>query len=487
MAIRIKILFLIVYAISGSLLAQSSFIKWIETPLDDRLSILEYFDNHGVYFYSYDTGEYDNSEYGNYLSYSKYYIIADSALNTIDSIQLNSKEGYFLSSLRFLSESEDEIILFGSALDTVTYDEQLYMVWLNNELGIIKDSLYGLPDRDDVMAGFLINHDNHVVFSRRFPLEKEVNETEMKMVFWEFDMEGNEIIYKEDKIPAMPLHEGFDMTEKKRYQFQAMYDVALFNYDLSYDTSYSWYEMMFHFETAKQIDETKYFLIGDYNSVIPPFTYEDFDLAFMIMDDEQDYYNLQKFGTVDTNEMFTNLDFITLDTLFIGGQKWVQPGPFDSWVTVYKTNLNGDIFFLKNFGGYGRNILNFMLATPDGGCIAGCTYWDFYENPDEVIRDIVFLKFNSKGDLVTSIPENTPTIIISDFSIFPNPGSGYLYINSAKENLQIRLFDFTGKLVVEKCFDKSISINTEQLPKGIYSYKIFQKGVQLESGKWMKD
>ncbi|RLD52898.1 MAG: hypothetical protein DRJ05_17015, partial [Bacteroidetes bacterium] len=251
--------------------------------------------------------------------------------------------------------------------------------------------------------------------------------------------------------------------------------------------SYSWWEERFSFEGVKKIDNSRYFLVGYYNNNWPPFYYEDIDLAFMIMDDEMNYYNLQFYGTLDTNEYHTRFDFHTIDTLFIGGYKKVQPGPYDSWVTVYKTNLNGDVLFYKNFGGYGYYYMDALLATPDGGCIAGCRFWDFYENPDSPIYDIVLLKFDSNGGLVTSTQENTPPILISDFSIFPNPGSDCLNINSAKKDLQIRLFDLSGKLVLEKGFEKSVSLNTSQLPKGVYSYQILQNNILLENGKWVKE
>jgi hypothetical protein len=207
----------------------------------------------------------------------------------------------------------------------------------------------------------------------------------------------------------------------------------------------------------------------------------------MIMDDEQNFYNLQKFGTVDSSEWDVRLDYLTTDTLFIGGLKEVKPGPIDSWATIFKTNLDGDIFFQKNFGGYGRYGINFLLATPDGGCIAGCTYWDFYEYPDEIIRDIVFLKFTSNGDLITSVPENAPPIYISDFLVYPNPGKDILKISSGKDGLVFEMFNLEGKMVLEQAFDKNTSINTGSLPNGVYSYQIIREGRLLENGKWIKE
>ena len=257
--------FLIILSTYG----QSSFIKWIDSPKNDMLGILEYLDNEELYFYSYVMGYSDGgSEYNIYFNYSKYYFTADEGFTNIDSIVLDTSGTYLLSSLRLLAENTEEMILYGTALDPDTYDVQLYIVWLDTELNMIKDSIYGLPGRDDLMAGYLTNHNDNVIFWRTYPLGEE-----MEIVLWEFDLEGNEIAYKVDTLPYFPLRGGFDMTEKNRYQFQARYDVAVFDYDLNYDTSYSWWEERFSFEGVKIIDSSQYFLIGYYNNNWPPFYY----------------------------------------------------------------------------------------------------------------------------------------------------------------------------------------------------------------------
>ncbi|NOX47533.1 MAG: T9SS type A sorting domain-containing protein, partial [Chlorobi bacterium] len=278
-----------------------------------------------------------------------------------------------------------------------------------------------------------------------------------------------------------------DMINKSLYQFQAGHTVALFDYNLDFDTSFYWDEQAFILESVKEIDDFNYFLLGEYISNVPPFYYEDFDLSYMIMDDDMNASNLQIFGSLDTNEVLPEMDFLNLDTLFIGGRKKVEPGPFDTWVSIFKTNLDGDVFFQKNFGGYGRYSLSGLLATPDGGCIATCSYWNFYEYPNMDNTDIVFLKFDSNGGLITSVPENTPPIYISDFLVYPNPGKDVLNISSGKDGLLFKLFNLEGKMVLEQTFDKNTSINTAFLPTGVYSYQLIQEGNLLENGKWIKE
>ncbi len=482
------ILIIVSITLFSTIYCQSSFIKWINSSKDEILTNMEILDNDTLCFYSYMDGTQGaGGYYGIFFNYSKHYFTADSSLTNIDSITLNTKEDYLLAQLTFICEHNGEIILFGPALDTLTYDMQLYIVWLDSEMNLLKDSIYGLPDRDDMMGGFFIDHNDNIVFYRNYLGGKDApQKTEIPTALWKFDMDGNELGYKFDTIPYMLFLGGIDFSNKNRYQFQSHLYIAHFDYNLNYDTSYFWYEEAFSPKITKQINDSSYFISGNYNNMAPPFTYENFDLSFIIMGDEMNASNLQIFGSPDTNEEFPRMDYINLDTLFIGGRKKVEPGPFDTWVSIFKTNLDGDIFFQKNFGGYGRYSLTGLLATPDGGCIATCSYWDFYEYPNGSNTDIVFLKFDSYGGLITSVPENTPPIYISDFLVYPNPGRDMLKINSGKDGLVFKLFNLEGKMVLEQTFDKNTSINTSRLAKGAYTYRIFRNGKLSGNGKWVK-
>ncbi|NOX47532.1 MAG: T9SS type A sorting domain-containing protein [Chlorobi bacterium] len=487
---KIKILLTIAsIIISGIIIGQSSFIKWINSPKNEILTNLEILENEDVYFYSYMEGIYGTGSYYEiFNNYSKHYYTADLSLTNIDSLTLNTKNDYKLAQLTFICEYNGEIILFGPALDTATYDMQLYMVWLDGNMNLLRDSIYGLPGRDDMMGGFFIDHNDNIVFYRNYLGGKDAGQkTEIPTALWKFDMEGNELGYKLDTIPYMLFLGGIDFPNKNRYQFQSHLYIAHYDYNLDYDTSYFWYEEAFSPKITKQINDSSYFISGEYNNMAPPFTYENFDLSFIIMGDEMNTSNLQIFGSPDTNEEFPRMDYISLDTLFIGGRKSVVPGSSDTWVSIFKTNLEGDVFFQKNFGGYGRYSLTGLLATPDGGCIGTCSYWDFYEYPNMDNTDILFLKFNSDGDLITSVPENTPPIYISDFLVYPNPGKDVLNISSGKDGLVIKLFDLNGKIILEQAFDKNTTINTGFLPVGVYSYRINREGNLLENGKWIKE
>lgn len=75
------------------------------------------------------------------------------------------------------------------------------------------------------------------------------------------------------------------------------------------------------------------------------------------------------------------------------------------------------------------------------------------------------------------------------FSIYPNPGNDYLFIDAKLPNNTplFELFDLYGRL----CKTRSLvsgpnRITTLDLPQGIYLYKITNKENILSSGKWVK-
>ena len=64
------------------------------------------------------------------------------------------------------------------------------------------------------------------------------------------------------------------------------------------------------------------------------------------------------------------------------------------------------------------------------------------------------------------------------FSIYPNPTSDYLSINSITNNpYQIHLFDTNGKLILEKVdLQQNTRIDIHNFPSGIYFIQIQQEG-----------
>jgi hypothetical protein len=63
-----------------------------------------------------------------------------------------------------------------------------------------------------------------------------------------------------------------------------------------------------------------------------------------------------------------------------------------------------------------------------------------------------------------------------------------LTINSnTGQDLEISLYDINAVEIYHKSFTNSVTLNTEQLPRGIYLYKIKNKTGEERSGKVVKE
>lgn len=76
----------------------------------------------------------------------------------------------------------------------------------------------------------------------------------------------------------------------------------------------------------------------------------------------------------------------------------------------------------------------------------------------------------------------------TDFNLYPNPFKSMLNINVNNNELsEIILYDITARKILQQEFTNSISLNTEQLVKGIYIYEVRNKNGLCKKGKVVKD
>ncbi len=73
-------------------------------------------------------------------------------------------------------------------------------------------------------------------------------------------------------------------------------------------------------------------------------------------------------------------------------------------------------------------------------------------------------------------------------TVYPNPVADKLTINNnTNESLEIILYDITSRELLHQSFTNSVTLNTEQLAKGIYLYKIINKTGGEKTGKIIKE
>lgn len=72
-------------------------------------------------------------------------------------------------------------------------------------------------------------------------------------------------------------------------------------------------------------------------------------------------------------------------------------------------------------------------------------------------------------------------------STFPNPFSDQLTFSlSDNEQASVLLYDFLGQQILQQTFKNSTTLNTEQLPEGIYFYELRNDKGAIRNGKLLK-
>ena len=124
-----------------------------------------------------------------------------------------------------------------------------------------------------------------------------------------------------------------------------------------------------------------------------------------------------------------------------------------------------------------------VIATTDGGCIIGATSNDYAVQGEN--RDIYILKVDSNG-LITGI-SNPPDADAKKNSVYPNPGSEILNIETSLKQGTLCLYDLSGRLVLTTEVDAGKnSINTQNVKPGLYIFKIYENSMIKTWGKWIK-
>ena len=76
----------------------------------------------------------------------------------------------------------------------------------------------------------------------------------------------------------------------------------------------------------------------------------------------------------------------------------------------------------------------------------------------------------------------------SNFILYPNPFTNEITFEAkTNEQIELLIYDIMGRNLLQKKFTNSVSLNTEQLAKGLYLYEVRNKDGSCKKGKVVKD
>jgi hypothetical protein len=150
-----------------------------------------------------------------------------------------------------------------------------------------------------------------------------------------------------------------------------------------------------------------------------------------------------------------------------------------------------------NSSGFISDTLNWTLISGDYIANGGETYLTIGNFKNDSNTDTTFIGQNSSQLLSyiyvddvsltssTGISNNSENVLIN---IFPNPIINEIQISINNNSpYEIFLYDITSRKIMQNNFVSSVSLNIEQLAKGIYIYELWNKNEVIRKGKIVKE
>lgn len=267
--------------------------------------------------------------------------------------------------------------------------------------------------------------------------------------------------------------------------------ITVVDSDLNFDTTYlfpmSVNGISYRMGTrgnCKWLNDTTYILASEGKQAIAPTS----DLHIYKINSNHEFLT-EPFviGRDEFHENATNyrtIDWYNSQVIFIAGFVW---GSMNYATTSYIAVINEDFELLgwKSIGGDYNTGINSIVATPDGRCVMVGTRRDYQAGiPHDWDGYFVFLH---PEDIITSVVE-TGYSNMSDYSLFPNPGTDILNIQTARKEVTLHIYDRSGRTVLQQKLDDAFHsrIDVAHLPAGFYICQVTDKYGFSEHIKWIK-
>gem|GEM_PF-4515739 len=408
-------------------------------------------------------------------------ILTNSNLQEINSSLINHEDG----GIRILAESiisvNDQIFVRGNALDTISQDTQLCLIWLDLDLNIIKTRFYGIENEQEVLFSDCYNNSGNLVFVGEYPVSSQNPE----LVFMEVAPEGNLI----DLHHTSHLMFSPDIVFLEQDQSYIVGEFgSIYKYDLSFSQVAVYeptlYDAFFPYGQPLKISDSLYIRTGLYPS--PAFPHKT-DISRVVFNANAEYSDFEQIVFPEDRDIpaqkiaVSSVDF---STFFLGGTNNSTGFPFvneDTKFALQKFDLDGTTYWDELYETGGNAVMIQVLALQDGGCLMAGQIYDWHNSQTEQ-RDLFFIKVDDAG-IVTGLEENTPQV--EHVSVYPNPGNSQINFSTPEAITRFSMYDSCGRQVLDEIFPGK-TINVLSLQAGFYFWVAEMGDGSTSVGKWIK-
>jgi hypothetical protein len=477
-----KAIFTILFMLGTfSVYSQNQVEKWIATPEDEYIESIEYL-YLDFLFLTVHRGEVPETYQENFTNYTNVLYKSDFNLEFSDSLLLDEVGGYDVLVKDFLKVDPTGLLFWAKALHKNTQDEQLCLLWFDENLNLVNSSVLGSADTMEVISDAIVSSDGNLLFVG----STSITALQGSYILWELDADINEVkkIIFGESVAYDPTI--IEVPGTNKFHMCAGFETFQFDNGLNF-------EMLIDFPANinihpqnqnKLINDFEYIKTGLYISAPIPGSPWEMDLAFSLMDENASVTDTYTFGIPDSIDTPGKLDFINTDTIYYGGTRNLTNNPVqDSWVSLFTTNLQGEVLEHRFWGGGGQYQFSDLTALPTGGFLMAVTRWDYLNFPEGKTRDIRLITENY-GNPITG--NANITFKKDNFQLYPNPGNNIIQIKAVGNGLYFRLLDVHSRIILETDFDETAEIEISGLRPGIYFYEVSEGKKILQTGKWIK-
>ena len=148
------------------------------------------------------------------------------------------------------------------------------------------------------------------------------------------------------------------------------------------------------------------------------------------------------------------------------------------WAVQYPQNCIASNSIISPFGCATINHFNGDTLFFDL-CSIPCEYLVVNDSGTVCMNCLVFQQ-------TTNVNESPATV--ENVTVYPNPFNNKIEVtNENNLHSEIILFEITSRKILQQKFANSVSLNTEQLAKGLYLYEVRNKNGVIKQGKLVKD
>jgi hypothetical protein len=408
-------------------------------------------------------------------------ILTNSDLQEINSTSIVSEQGNMKILAEGIIRLGDHILLHGNAVDTLTMDTQLCLIWLDLELNILQTKFYGSESEQEVFFSYCVNDQGNIVFVGEYPVSSSYQE----LVIIEIDSTGNFIGMH---------HTGTFMVSPDVLFFEQeqCYVIGEFNHLYKYDMAFNQidvfepvlYDAFFPSGQPLKISDSLYIRTGFRSTATYPFKT---DITRIVFNTNAEYSGFEQIIVPEFYDVPASgyaVSSTDLESFFFGGTSNSTNCPFvteDTQFALQKFDLEGNIYWENLYETGGNAVMMQVLALQDGGCLMAGQIWDWRNSPTQQ-RDLFFIKVDGEG-IVTGIEENEPSL--AKITVYPNPGNCRLNILVDDEVLKFTMYDFNGRKVLGD-MHPSKTIDVSKLNPGFYIWWAELKDGTTSWDKWIK-